>query len=79
MTDPKRWWKTIVKRASIDHVRPHDLRRSVGMHGALAGLNSQQIQALLGHRDARSAKHYTSLAGAEVSVADQLADTLLGK
>jgi len=79
MTDPKRRWKTIVKRAGIDDVRPHDLRRSVGMYGALAGLNSQQIQALLGHRDARSAKHYTSLAGAEVAVADQLADTLLGK
>jgi integrase len=47
-------WKTVVtaaKAAGIDHLGPHDLRRSSAKFCRKAGGDIEQIQKLLGHED----------------------------
>ena len=47
-------WKTVVtaaKAAGIDHLGPHDLRRSCAKFCRNAGGDIEQVQALLGHED----------------------------
>ena len=47
-------WKTVVtaaKAAAIDHLGPHDLRRSCAKFCRKAGGDIEQVQALLGHED----------------------------
>jgi integrase len=47
-------WKTVVtaaKAAGLDHLGPHDLRRSCAKFCRKAGGDIEQVQELLGHED----------------------------
>jgi site-specific recombinase XerD len=54
-------WKTVVtaaKAAGIDHLGPHDLRRSCAKFCRKAGGDIEQVQALLGHEDISTTAGY---------------------
>jgi site-specific recombinase XerD len=47
-------WNSVVtasKAAGIDHLGPHDLRRSCAKFCRKAGGDIEQVQSLLGHED----------------------------
>jgi len=59
--DPRKSWARVVKRAGIDNLRPHDLRRSLGSWQAIAGASLQIIGASLGHKDPKATAVYARL------------------
>ena len=61
LTEPKAAWKRILKRAGLSHLRPHDLRRSLGSWQAAAGASLAIIGASLGHADLKSTQVYARL------------------
>jgi integrase len=62
--EPRAAWKRILKRAGIQDLRVHDLRRSVGSWLGASGTNSYTIARALGHQSVRSGEAYVRL-GAE--------------
>lgn len=52
--EPKRAWKTLLKRANITNFRVHDLRRSLASYMASTGANATAIQSALGHKDIKT-------------------------
>lgn len=60
---PKSQWKRILKRAGMEGVRMHDIRRSVGTWLGAAGLSSTAVGAVLGHKSDITSRVYISLAG----------------
>ncbi len=50
LVEPKRTWARICKRALLEDVRPHDLRRTLGSWQAGAGASMAIIGRSLGHR-----------------------------
>src|SRR5690606_32815039 len=54
-------WERIRKRAGIEHIRIHDLRRSFGSWLGDAGFTSKQIGAVLGHKSDITSRVYMSL------------------
>jgi integrase len=54
-------WGRIRKRAGLQHVRIHDLRRSFGFWLGEAGFTSKQIGASLGHRSNVTSSVYMAL------------------
>lgn len=60
-TEPKRVWKTITKKAGLEDVRIHDLRRTVGSYMAISGCGLPIIGKALGHKDQRSTAIYARL------------------
>lgn len=61
VVDPRKSWARVVKRAGIDNLRPHDLRRSLGSWQAIAGASLQIIGASLGHIDPKATAVYSRL------------------
>lgn len=55
---PKSTWERLLKRAGIEGLRIHDLRRSLGSWQASAGTNLSIIGASLGHRSIQSTTVY---------------------
>jgi len=49
LTDPMRQWREILKRAGIENLRIHDLRRSLGSWQAATGASLNIIGKTLGH------------------------------
>lgn len=60
-TEPKRVWKTITKKAGLEDVRIHDLRRTLGSYMAISGCGLPIIGKALGHKDQRSTAIYARL------------------
>lgn len=58
---PKSSWRRIMKRARLDGLRPHDIRRSVGTWMGAAGMSSSQVGAVLGHKSDITSKVYIAL------------------
>ncbi len=59
LVDPKKAWTTIRKKAGIEDVTIHDLRRSLGAALASANVNVALIKGSLNHRDLKTTmKHY---------------------
>jgi integrase len=56
-------WMRVLRRAGIQDLRIHDLRRSVGTAMARAGASPHIIATGLGHRSIASARTYVRLAG----------------
>ncbi|WP_292611580.1 site-specific integrase [Nitrobacter sp. 62-13] len=56
-------WMRVLRRAGIQDLRIHDLRRSVGTALARAGASPHIIATGLGHRSIASARTYVRLAG----------------
>jgi len=59
--DPRKSWARVTKAASLENLRPHDLRRSLGSWQALAGASLQVIGQSLGHRDPKATAVYSRL------------------
>lgn len=66
LTKPEKAWGELVKRAQLENVRMHDLRRSLASWQAITGANLVVIAKTLGHRDLNSTAIY-----ARLNVADQ--------
>lgn len=51
LEDPKKGWQRILKRAQIDNLNLHDLRRSLGSYMAMSGASLSVIGNALNHKD----------------------------
>jgi integrase len=58
LTFPKKRWQTCRKAAGITSLRFHDLRHEAGSRLLEAGWPLQQVQAVLGHADAKTTSNY---------------------
>lgn len=54
LVDPKKAWKSLLKRAEIEDLHLHDLRRSMASWMANAGANVALIQSAMNHRDLKT-------------------------
>jgi integrase len=61
LSEPKAAWKAICKKAQIEGVRVHDLRRTLGSWQALTGASLPIIGKALGHRSGRTTAIYARL------------------
>ena len=61
LSQPQRPWVRICKRAGLEGVRIHDLRRTTGSLLAAAGVSLPVIGAMLGHADLRATQIYSRL------------------
>lgn len=61
MAPPKKRWAALLKRAGLDDLRLHDLRRSMGSWQAKTGASLVIIGKSLGHKDAASTQIYARL------------------
>jgi len=61
MNDPKRGWKRILKRAGIENLRIHDLRRSLASWMAITGTDIQVIGKTLNHLSPETTAIYARL------------------
>jgi integrase len=61
LTEPKKAWGRVCKRAGISGAVIHDLRRTVGTLVASDGANAATISAVLGHLSPQSARSYIHL------------------
>jgi integrase len=61
MTPPKKRWQALLKRASLEDLRIHDLRRSLGSWQAITGASLVIIGKSLGHKSPNSTMIYARL------------------
>lgn len=61
LVDPKKAWLRIVKRAELDDLRIHDLRRTLGSWLAASGVSLPIIGKTLGHKSSQSTQIYARL------------------
>jgi hypothetical protein len=54
-------FETAKRKAGIEDLRFHDLRHNLASHLAMAGVGSETLQEILGHRDYRMTRRYTHL------------------
>jgi integrase len=77
--DLQRPWEAIVRYASLDGVRLHDLRHSFAATGAANGLGLLVIGKLLGHRNAETTARYAHLdSHPERRATNSIANELVG-
>ncbi len=61
MTPPSKKWLALIKRAKIENLRAHDLRRSMGSYQAILGASLLVIGRSLGHRSTSATAIYARL------------------
>lgn len=61
LEDPKRPWQDLLKRAGIENLRLHDLRRTQGSYQAITGASLNLIGASLGHKSQSATQVYARL------------------
>lgn len=61
LTQPKKAWTRLLKRAGLTNLRMHDLRRTLGSWLAMSGVSLLAIGQVLGHKDQRSTQVYARL------------------
>lgn len=61
LVEPKRAWATLLKRANIEDLRLHDLRRTLGSWQAATGANSYIIGKSLNHKSQAATAIYARL------------------
>ena len=59
--EPKKAWKRVLRRADIDDLRIHDLRRTLGSWMTSTGANLQVVGKALGHKSLASTEIYARL------------------
>ena len=59
--EPKRAWNALLKRANIENLRIHDLRRTMGSYQAITGSSLHIIGQSLGHRSTAATQIYARL------------------
>lgn len=77
LTDPMRQWRGILKRAGIDNLRIHDLRRSLGSWEAATGASLNIIGKTLGHSRPETTAIYSRLETAPVRAAMEAATSAI--
>ncbi len=60
-TDPKKAWQRILKRANIEDLRIHDIRRTMGSYQAITGSSLAIIGKSLGHKSQQATAIYARL------------------
>lgn len=61
LEEPKSAWKRILKKAELEDLRLHDLRRTLGSWQAATGANSYTIGKSLGHKSQQATAIYARL------------------
>jgi integrase len=59
--DPKKAWARILKRARIEDLRLHDLRRTLGSYQAITGASLAIIGKSLGHKTSKATEVYARM------------------
>lgn len=59
--EPKKAWGTLIKRADIQNVRIHDLRRTMGSYQTMTGASTTIVGKTLGHKSQQSTAVYTRM------------------
>ena len=59
--DPKKAWNRILRRANIENLRIHDIRRTMGSWEALTGASMLVIGKSLGHKSTSATQVYARL------------------
>jgi integrase len=61
LTEPKKAWRTVLKKANLTNLRLHDLRRTFGSWQAGTGANLSIIGRSLNHKSLSTTKIYDKL------------------
>lgn len=61
LVEPKKGWQSILKKAEIQNLRIHDLRRTLGSLLACSGTSSHIISKALGHKSSKATDIYARL------------------
>ena len=59
--EPKDAWKELVKRAGLENIRLHDLRRTMGSYQTMIGASSTIVGKTLGHKSQQATAVYARL------------------
>ena len=59
--EPKRAWGTLLKRAKLEDLRIHDLRRSMGSWMTIGGASLPIVGKALGHKTSQATSVYARL------------------
>jgi len=59
--EPKKAWNTLLKRAGIENVRIHDLRRTMGSYQTMTGASTTIVGKTLGHKSQQSTAVYARM------------------
>ena len=74
----KTFWKKVLKEASLENVRVHDLRHTHASHLVSSGLSLSVVGKLLGHTQAATTQRYAHLADEALRDAAELFGTKVG-
>lgn len=69
VSEPKRAWASLLRRADIEGLHIHDLRRTLGSWMAMQGASTALIGRALGHRDPKATAVYARLTTDPVAAA----------
>lgn len=61
LENPKKFWQNLLKKAGIENLRMHDLRRTLGSYQAIIGSSMNIISKSLGHKSIQSTAIYARL------------------
>jgi integrase len=61
LVEPKKGWQSILKKAEIQNLTLHDLRRTLGSLLACSGTNSHIISKALGHKSSKASDIYARM------------------
>jgi integrase len=61
LQEPKTGWKRIMKRAGLNNVRLHDLRRTMGSYQTIGGASTAIVGKTLGHQNPASTAVYARM------------------
>lgn len=77
IVEAKTAWKRILKRANIENLTIHDLRRTMGSYMTISGANLQTVGKALGHKNPSSTAIYSRLDVDTVRLSMQKAGELI--
>jgi integrase len=60
-SEPKRAWRTLVKKGELENVRLHDLRRTLGSWQTMTGASSTVVGKTLGHKSPEATAVYARM------------------
>jgi len=61
LQEPKKGWQRVTKRAVLENVRPHDLRRTMGSFQTITGASTAIVGKTLGHKNPNSTAVYARM------------------
>jgi len=59
--EPKTAWRTLIKKAGLDNIRIHDLRRTLGSWQTMTGASSTVVGKTLGHKSPEATAVYARM------------------